>query len=353
MAASLPLPLQTMYAELVERCAVGALREAVGDYPLDGAFVRQVKNGRTYWYFQAAGQEGGRRQRYIGPETEDLVRLIEAHRAAKGDVRERRQMVSALKRAGLTGPDMVTGRVLAALASAGAFRLRAVVVGTIAYQIYGGLLGVRLSGATQTTADHDIAQFRTISIAVDDTLDLSLHDVLLQADPAFRPLPDPNHPRFTTRFALGDRYRVDILTPNRGPDDDAPVPLPALQAAARPLRFLDFLLYQEERAVALHAGGVLVNVPAPERFALHKLIVSRLRIESRESQEKARKDLRQAAELLSVLAEVRPFELAEAWEDLRERGPKWRRHADEALVLAAPAAREALERAQSLAATAS
>jgi hypothetical protein len=43
------------------------------------------------------------------------------------------------------------------------------------------------------------------------------------------------------------------------------------------LRFLVFLILDREPAILLHATGVLVSVPAPQRFVLHKLIVARRR----------------------------------------------------------------------------
>ncbi|MBL3684602.1 hypothetical protein F2981_18295 (plasmid) [Sinorhizobium meliloti] len=55
--------------------------------------------------------------------------------------------------------------------------------------------------------------------------------------------------------------------------------MPALGgAAAQPLRFLDYLIYHPIRAVLLHGAGVLVNVPAPQRYAIHKLIVASRRL---------------------------------------------------------------------------
>ena len=63
-----------------------------------------------------------------------------------------------------------------------------------------------------------------------------------------------------------------------------------------------------------------LSPPAPERFAVHKLIVAR----RRDDQAKARKDLAQAAQLLDVLARQRPFELAAAWHEAWNRGPGWR-----------------------------
>ena len=80
------------------------------------------------------------------------------------------------------------------------------------------------------------------------------------------------------------------------------------------LRYLDFLLYQEVNAVALHGAGVPINVPDPTRFALHKLIVAQLRHQGvARSAAKSRKDLQQAQALIAVLARQRPDDLKDLW----------------------------------------
>jgi hypothetical protein len=72
-----------------------------------------------------------------------------------------------------------------------------------------------------------------------------------------------------------------------------------------------------EPAVVVGGSGVLVNVPTPARFALHKLWVSRERPVS--EQAKARKDVAQAREILTVLVEDRRADIAEAWRALEKR----------------------------------
>jgi hypothetical protein len=89
----------------------------------------------------------------------------------------------------------------------------------------------------------------------------------------------------------------------------------------------------------LHDGGVLVNVPRPERYALHKLIVSRRR---REGAAKIDKDVAQAEILLGILAERRKADLRDAWDEVRDRGPKWRQLVDEALEVVSPETRQRL-----------
>lgn len=73
-------------------------------------------------------------------------------------------LVSTLTReAGLTAPDRFTGDGVEAIGAAGIFRLRAVLVGTVAFQTYAGHLGVRLPGASLQTGDADFAQHYSIS----------------------------------------------------------------------------------------------------------------------------------------------------------------------------------------------
>ena len=155
------------------------------------------------------------------------------------------------------------------------FRLRGVLVGTIAYQTYAAMLGVRLRGALTQTSDVDVAQFLSVSIAVQDQTD-SMEKVLQEIDPTFRKIPnlDRNAP---TRYISSWRLRVDFLVPHQGADSDEPLYLPALKTAAEPLRFPDFLIYEPVKAVLLHGGGTAVTVPSPGRFAVHNLILSRRR----------------------------------------------------------------------------
>jgi hypothetical protein len=66
--------------------------------------------------------------------------------------------------------------VIEAMRKAGFFRPRGVLVGTLAYQCYAGLLGVRLGGATLMTQDADFAQFWGISRNIGDSMPPMLVD---------------------------------------------------------------------------------------------------------------------------------------------------------------------------------
>lgn len=310
-----PLVLQTTYAELLERCATAAFDAA---FMASGAFTHKTINGRRYWYFQSSA-EGVRTQRYVGPETPELLERIEHHKEALDDERQRRSLVSTLVRSfGMPQPIPEIGSIVEALAKAGVFRLRGVLVGSVAYQAYSAMLGSKLASSVLQTGDVDIAQFKNVSVAVGDQTPPVL-DVLKQADKSFRAVPTMHGGQVTSYAAKGG-LRVDFLTPNEGADSDKPQRLPALQTDAQPLRFLDFLIHEPEPAVLLHGPGVYVNVPSPHRYAVHKLMVARRRSEGAAKRDK---DLRQAEALLALLAQKRPYELKSAWQEAYKRGKEW------------------------------
>jgi hypothetical protein len=319
-----PLIVQTTYAELLERCAAAAFDDAFIE---DGAFISKTIKGRRYWYFQTRAGDA-RKQLYVGLETPELLERIERHQIARSDESQRRTLVSALVRSfNLPRPNPEIGNIIEALASAGVFRLRGVLVGTVAYQTYLAMLGVRLSPSLMQTADIDIAQFKDISVAVEDNTPPVL-DLLREIDPTFRDIPSSFDSRHSTSYAAKNGIRVDFLTPDRGSGTDKPQALPSFQTDAQPLPFLDYLICEPEPAVVLHNAGIYVQVPAPQRYAIHKLIVSRRRPQGAA---KGDKDLQQAAALLDVLAERRPHELKLAWQEAYKSGPTWRQLLAEAV----------------------
>jgi hypothetical protein len=200
-----------------------------------------------------------------------------------------------------------------------------VIVGTVAFQTYAGFLGVRLPNAAVRTGDLDLAQDYGVSVALNDALDMPLIDVLKSVDPGFAPVPSLAGPNIAATYARPGGYRVDVLTTNRGADRDEPVNLPSLQSDAVPLRFLDYLLKDTVEAAVLTRFGALVNVPAPERYAVHKLIVSTMRRDTGESAVKSDKDLVQAGILVEALvAKRRQDDLANALREAVERGSGWK-----------------------------
>lgn len=319
----LGLAIQTMFADLEQRCLDA---EFDATFPANGSFSKKERRGRGYWYFQGY-EDGHRYSRYVGPADDpEIGARVERFRDLKVDFTERRRIVSALKAAGLPSPDAFTGDLGEALWHAGMFRLRGVLVGTLAFQCYAGLLGVRLPAAHLRTGDMDIAQFHSVSISVEDSLPPVL-DVLRQVDASFQEVPHQADTRQATAFRNRKGFLVEFLVPNTGKDEyqGKPTAMPALGgAAAQPLRFLDFLIHAPVRSVLLHAGGVPVRVPAPERYAVHKLIVAARRRADPNGRLKADKDVAQSGALIEALASRHHYDLADAWIEAWSRGPKWR-----------------------------
>lgn len=328
------LVMQTTYSELLDRCAATAFTDA---FPDDGVFTSKTIKGRRYWYFQTSSN-GGRAQKYVGPETPELLERIAHHKQARDDERERRALVSTLVRSfGLPRPLPEIGNVIEALARAGVFRLRGVLVGTAAYQAYAAILGVRLPISSLQTNDVDIAQHANVSIAVEDRTPPPI-DILNKVDESFRPVPRIKGARVTSYMAKSG-VRVDFLTPNKGADTDEPRLLPAFQTAAQPLRFLDYLIHEPQPAVLLHNAGIHVLVPTPERYAIHKLIIA---LRRHAGAAKRGKDVQQAESLLDALVKARAFELKSAWQEALGRGRKWRDLLIEGMAQLAPRVRDAV-----------
>ena len=155
-------------------------------------------------------------------------------------------------------------------------------------------------------------------------------DVLTQVDATFRPIPHLHDPRRAATYQAATGIRGDFLTPNQGPNTDAPAAPPAVGPDAQQLRFLDFLIHEPEPAVLLHGAGIYIRVPAPQRYALHKLIVARRR---QAGAAKTEKDIQQARALLDALTRKRPDLLRAAWQEALGRGDAWRRLMGEGLGL--------------------
>jgi hypothetical protein len=337
------LVYRTMYAELVQRSLDASFET---DFSTAGNFVRVPVKGRDYWYFEETQPKKTRK--YVGPSDDpEIAKRVEAFQEIKEDLRSRRKLVSTLTReAGLMAPDRFTGDVVEAMGTAGIFRLRGVLVGTVAFQTYAGHLGVRLPGASLQTGDADFAQHYSISSSVEDSLPPIL-EILSSVDPTFREIPHRSDPLRVTQFQNASRYRVEFLTPNRGSDDytEHASPMPALGgASAQPLRFLDFLIHKPIRTVMLHRSGVPVTVPSPERYAVHKLIVASRRQSDANGIAKREKDVHQASLLVEALdATRRQDDLAEVFAEAWGRGQHWREAIQKGLGLMHPKKREKVE----------
>lgn len=106
--------------------------------------------------------------------------------------------------------------------------------------------------------------------------------------------------------------------------------LPDIKYSEALLGYLNYLIAEPIAAAILYRSGVLIQVPRPERFAIHKLIVADRR-RGGPNRLKSQKDLKQADVLIRVLSEDRPEELRAAYEIALESGPQWRKHIEASL----------------------
>jgi hypothetical protein len=238
------------------------------------------------------------------------------------------RLVRTLRSEGLIAVDRDTGALLAAFARAGVFRLGGTLVGTSAYALYQGELGVRFdTDELARTGDVDFASFQRLSVFLGDRVEEQPGDILRSM--RFDPVPSVvNRQVWRWRQSTGEAM-VEFLTPAFG--DETVKPLPALGVSAQGLNYLNFLIAEPIPAVALYRNGVPVQIPRPERFAIHKLIVADRRRDGPDAA-KARKDRAQAAFLVEVLAEDRPDDLADAFREARSRGPRWAKRLDASLA---------------------
>jgi hypothetical protein len=296
-----------------------------------GTPTRVERNDRVYWYdTYRVGSDV--RKRYIGEDSDKLRTRIDKHQHLKNETEERRRnrtrLVRILRAEGFLGLDGANGSLLSAMATSGVFRLGGTIVGTHAFRLYEGELGVRLDfDMTAQTDDIDIASFTRLSLALEDAASPPLEDVF--KDFSFAPQPSMQEGKtWRWKQTQGDTL-VEFLTPSFDAEEGLRS-LAALGVDAQSLHHLNYLIAEPIGAAVTYRSGVLVQIPQPERFAIHKLIVADRR-RSGANALKSDKDRRQAAFLIQVLAEDRPDELKHAYEDALSRGRKWRERIEASL----------------------
>lgn len=306
---SIPLNLLSLYADIQQRTQLMNVAPA--------SISRKKIDGRAHLY--AVIKEGAsRRQVYLGAEDQaGTAAKVEAHRQAARQRAQLKKSVQALKRSGIYGPDVALGRVLEAIGLAGLFQRGAVLVGTVAYQQFPCLVGAYLSEGSARTEDADLATTR-LGLRHLVAESENLLTTLKRADDSFAASYARPH-KLPRRFVSQDGFIVELLT-TRG-RSDAPVAVPQLGCMAMPLAYLDYLIEDPVDALVLYGAGVPVRVPDPARYAVHKLIVHRIRTEP----VKRMKDFVQARELIGIYRERDPDRLEVAIEEAVKRGPGWQR----------------------------
>jgi hypothetical protein len=310
---------------------------------LRGTPTRRLRGDKAYWY-DSYRVGTVVRHAYIGEDNDALRERLAQLDVLKAKREERRsnrtRLIRILRAEGFLSIPGGTGSLLSGLAGAGVFRLGGTVVGTHAFLLYEGELGIRyrFDEAAQTN-DIDIASFERLSLALDDVVSERLQNVLSEF--SFEAKPSLERDNIWRWKQTRSETLVEFLTPSFE-EDEGLRPFAALGVHAQSLHYLNYLIAEPITAAVPYRSGVLVQIPRPERFAIHKLIVSDRRNEGSDSV-KARKDRLQAQFIISVLAEDRPDDLREAYEEAMERGPRWRMRL-EAGIAKSPAVAEQLKR---------
>lgn len=274
-----------------------------------GSIIEHKRAGAVYYARQYMGPEGNKQEENIGGPCGDSE--VEARVAA---IRERIESsksliarIRALAKLGFQIADNKTFATMGVLFNHGLFEAGAVLIGSHAYAVLLNSLGVK--AVSYQTEDVDIA--RGHLLALNDIPAGGLLDILKETGINFVEVPPMTRGAPSTSFkqAGATRFHVDLLVPSSG-DSFPVIAVPELNAHATGLPYLAYLLGESQMATVISRhGAVPVRVPTPARFAIHKLLVSRLRTNMLV---KSQKDVQQACVLLAVLGEQRSGEIEDA-----------------------------------------
>ncbi|MDM0116961.1 nucleotidyltransferase domain-containing protein [Variovorax sp. J22R133] len=318
---------QTNFAELFEQVQAGTFDRSVRDLP--GSFNKKVVKGREYWYWQVHDLTGAKRQVYLGPDDERLQKLVQQH--GNGQPPQSADLASLAGACVALGCATVIPQhfeVINRMAEHGFFRAGGVLVGTHAFIAMGNTLGVRWASGWRTN-DVDVAHAgKNVSLALAENAKADMHDAISSLEMGLLPLQTFGSAPGATYITAKKDLRVDLLT-SVGRKKDVYLYEP-LNVRLQPLKFMEFSLEQPIQT-ALISGEqvVLVNIPSPMRYALHKLVIMGEREEA--FRIKIQKDAGQVAALVEYGMLRSAAALRVAAKDLMSRGPGWRKRAAEGL----------------------
>lgn len=297
----------TLYADLMQN--VGTLESKAG------SIATKTVNGGKYVY--STMKDGSTRvETFLGrADDPHVIEQVDQIKRAAVQAKGLRSTVTLLKGVRIAAPTLVQGRILEVIANAGLFKNGMTLVGTVAYQTYACVVGYHLGAAAYATNDIDlsVAEF----VAAEGQEDIG--SILKRADPSFQP-----HWQATDklpRIFKSKDFQVDVIT-RYGRGRKSPILIESLGCSAAALSFQEYPAEDTVEIVALYGAGILVRVPTPLRYAVHKLIVAQQRGSTDTA--KKQKDLQQARELIDVFLETDENALQDHLDDARGRGKAWK-----------------------------
>lgn len=312
----LPNSLSVQYSELMQNCV-----RPISDGS-NISFKSKEINNKRYWYlYISVGST--RREHYLGEETTELLDRIDNEKAlweSDTDDRELRQrLVNMLIGGGMASVGRDEGKVVSLLERNGVFLAGATLIGTMAFRAYANMLSVSWA-SDSGTQDVDLAADNHYALALPRPRSkIDLKQIILDSGMGFFEVPALNRKQPSTSFKIRGRdFIVDVLAPMKGRETTRPVLLTDFGTYASPLRDLDYLLQDLQPAVLLYEHGIMINVPAPGRFAIHKCALSQKRPAAFAA--KALKDRNQAEQVFSVLLDSRPADITLAHDAAKAQG---------------------------------
>ncbi|WP_189437883.1 GSU2403 family nucleotidyltransferase fold protein [Pseudovibrio japonicus] len=303
----LPLAYQNLAADYIQKTHDDSRA-------LRGSVYQQAK-GNVENVFVKMPVGAGRKSLYVGPALQSETQAkVEQIKQASERARARRKDLSVLNKVGILSTHSYAGRVMDAMAYHGLFRNGAILVGTLAYQCYPLLLGCTLPSTQLATDDADLVA-ASLAIKADEGIDML--SILKDADPSFEPIPELDGRAKPSRFRSRIGFVVDLLTPTRKRGEKQPLALQGLDAGAMSLQYLAWLIDGSVPAALPFGAGIAVYVPRPERYAVHKLIISQKRAHTAT---KVTKDLAQAKALIEVIERTRPGLIGDELLDAQSQG---------------------------------
>ena len=307
----LPETTQTAYSSLLQKL------EASRFVLLNNvSFVHKIVHDKKYWYCQYTDISGSRKQRYVGPDgeaTQAIINQTSSLDANTAILTDRKRLVAMIAAGGGNMEKGRPAKIIEKMADVGVFDAGGMLIGSYAFACYGNMLGVIFDDAMRRTEDMDVAYDRSIEIGFVRDVRVDIRDTSPEmVEPKqINPWVPPYE------MIAPDGFKIEFLTSRLNPSDKSPIPIERFGVNAQPLEFLDFLIKGSVEAVVLYGAGILVNVPTPAKFAVHKLAVSQLRLTA--NPEKMRKDLMQAEAIIAYLIEQNPGALILAVDELKAR----------------------------------
>lgn len=324
----LPVSAATAFAQLQTAAMATELSRDVSH--LQGSFAAKMVKGSRQWYFAYRENASSVRQIYVGPDTAAVKELI-AKAGQQAPLDKLKPLAKSAQALGCAPIQRKQLSVILRLNEFGFFRAGGVLIGTHAFLAYANQLGVRWHSADQTS-DIDFAHAgRNVSIALPADITAQPHSAFTTMEGGFLPLVQyRGQAGASCKHRDEPEFQIDFLTPRTSESED-PIRIPNLDVALQPLRFMEFSLEGIQQTTLFDPTGrcVVVNLPAPERYAVHKLLIIGERTGAFKA--KVSKDVAQAAALMGYFVANDPDALKEAWADALGRGPGWRKRAVEGL----------------------